>query len=108
VKSLVFVADGEPILVLASGPNRVNVDALGSALGVALGKADADFVKKATGYSIGGVPPFGHPAPLRTVMDEDFFLLETLWAAAGSPSAVFPMSPQRLQELSRASVMKVT
>jgi prolyl-tRNA editing enzyme YbaK/EbsC (Cys-tRNA(Pro) deacylase) len=108
VKSLVFIADGEPLLVLASGPNRVNPEALGERLGVELGKADADAVKASTGYSIGGVPPFGHPRSLRTVMDEDFFACATLWAAAGSASAVFPITPQRLQELSGALVVKVT
>ena len=108
VKSLVFIADGEPLLVLASGPNRVNPEALGERLGVELGKADADAVKASTGYSIGGVPPFGHPSALRTVMDEDFFACTELWAAAGSASAVFPITPQRLQELSGAVVLKVT
>ncbi|MFM1952860.1 MAG: hypothetical protein RL187_69 [Actinomycetota bacterium] len=107
VKSLVFVADGEPIVVLVSGPNRVNQAALGERLGLTLEKADADTVKEATGYSIGGVPPFGHPTPLRTVMDQDFFALEELWAAAGSPHAVFPISPSQLQELAQATVLCV-
>lgn len=108
VKSLVFMADGEPLLVLVSGPNRVNVDALGKRLGVTLDKADADAVKKATGYSIGGVPPFGHPTPLRTVMDSDFMVLEEVWAAAGSPRAVFPIAPQKLLELTGATLTQVT
>ncbi len=108
VKSLLFVAQGEPLLVLASGPNRVNPDALGERLGVRLDKADADLVKTATGFSIGGVPPFGHPQPLNTVMDEDFFSLDQLWAAAGSSTAVFAVTPQRLQELSHARVLPVT
>jgi prolyl-tRNA editing enzyme YbaK/EbsC (Cys-tRNA(Pro) deacylase) len=108
VKSLVFLADGEPLLVLVSGPNRVDVDALGERLGVRLTKADADTVKAATGYSIGGVPPFGHPTPLRSVMDEDFMALDELWAAAGSAKAVFPISPQKLRELSHSSLIRVT
>lgn len=108
VKSLVFMADGEPLLVLASGPNRVNVQALGERLGVTLEKADADQVKASTGYSIGGVPPFGHPNPIRCVMDRDFLALDELWAAAGSAQAVFPISPERLQELSGAVVETVT
>jgi prolyl-tRNA editing enzyme YbaK/EbsC (Cys-tRNA(Pro) deacylase) len=108
VKSLVFLADDSPILVLASGPNRVNSDALGERLGLTLRKADADTVKAVTGFSIGGVPPFGHPAALMTVMDEDFFALEELWAAAGSSTAVFAISPARLQELSGARVLPVT
>ena len=108
VKSLVFLADGEPLLVLVSGPNRVNVEALGERLGVTLSKADADVVKAATGYSIGGVPPFGHPAPLRCVMDADFMVLEQLWAAAGSARAVFPIAPEKLRGLSQASLIDVT
>lgn len=108
VKSLVFIASGQPLLVLVSGPNRVNQEALGQRLGVVLEKADADAVKQATGYSIGGVPPFGHPNPLRCVMDEDFFSLDQVWAAAGSAQAVFPISPLRLQELSGATSIKVT
>lgn len=108
VKSLVFLADGRPLLVLASGPNRVNTEALGARLGLRLDKADADTVKEATGYSIGGVPPFGHCQPIRTVMDEDFLALEVLWAAAGSAQAVFPISPNQLRELARAEVLSVT
>ena len=107
VKSLVFIADDTPLLVLVSGPNRVNAGALGDRLGRVLHKADADLVKSATGFSIGGVPPFGHPQPLETVMDEDFFALETLWAAAGSATAVFPISPERLRELTGARVISV-
>ena len=108
VKSLVFLAGGDPLLVLVSGPNRVNVEALGERLGVTLSKADADVVKAATGYSIGGVPPFGHPNALRCVMDQDFMVLEQLWAAAGSARAVFPIAPEKLLELSQASLIDVT
>lgn len=108
VKSLVFLADGEPLLVLVSGPNRVNVEALGNRLGVTLDKADAEAVKQATGYSIGGVPPFGHPTPLRTVMDSDFMALDEVWAAAGSARAVFPIGPQKLLELTGAELVQVT
>lgn len=107
VKSLVFIANQEPLLVLASGVNRVNPEALGERLGMTLLKADADTVKAATGYSIGGVPPFGHPTVLRTVMDEDFFAFEELWAAAGSATAVFPIAPGRLQKISGASRVEV-
>lgn len=108
VKSLVFLADDSPILVLASGPNRVNSEALSERLGLILRKADADTVKSVTGFSIGGVPPFGHPTALVTVMDEDFFAQQELWAAAGSSTAVFAISPARLQELSGARVLQVT
>ena len=108
VKSLLFLADESPLLVLASGPNRVDSKALGDRLGVSLRMSDADTVKEATGFSIGGVPPFGHPSALDTVMDEDFFELDQLWAAAGSATAVFSISPQRLQELSGARVLRIT
>jgi prolyl-tRNA editing enzyme YbaK/EbsC (Cys-tRNA(Pro) deacylase) len=107
VKSLVFLADGNPLLVLASGPNRVNVEALGQRLGLTLEKADADTVKAHTGYSIGGVPPFGHLSPIPTVMDEDFMALEVVWAAAGSAKAVFPLTPEKLLEYSQAKVVRV-
>ncbi|MGN6272890.1 MAG: YbaK/EbsC family protein [Protaetiibacter sp.] len=108
VKSLVFALDGEPILVLVSGANRVDTEALGARLGGALGKADARTVKQATGYSIGGVPPLAHPAPLRTVIDEDLLALDTLWAAAGSATAVFPLAPSELVRLSGGVVLRVT
>jgi prolyl-tRNA editing enzyme YbaK/EbsC (Cys-tRNA(Pro) deacylase) len=108
VKSLVFLAKDFPVLVLASGPNRVNAEAVGERLGMVLSKADADTVKSVTGFSIGGVPPFGHPQPLMTVMDEDFFTLDEVWAAAGSSVAVFAISPTRLQELSGARVLRIT
>lgn len=107
VKSLLFLAGDNPILVLASGPNRVNPEALGSRLGAVLDKADAKAVKTHTGWSIGGVPPFGHPVALRTVMDEDFFTLDTVWAAAGSATAVFPITPTILKELTSAEVLSV-
>ena len=107
VKSLVFLADGEPLLVLVSGPNRVDVASLGERLGVTLTKADAEGVKAATGYSIGGVPPFGHPRPIRTVMDEDLMVLDEVWAAAGSATAVFPLSPDALLEHCGATLVRV-
>ena len=107
VKSLVFVADFGPLLVLVSGPNRVDPELLGRELGTSLRKADADQVKAATGWSIGGVPPFGHPTSLRCVMDHDLLQFDTLWAAAGSPQAVFPIAPERLKELSGASIQRV-
>jgi prolyl-tRNA editing enzyme YbaK/EbsC (Cys-tRNA(Pro) deacylase) len=108
VKSLVFTLDEEPILVLVSGANRVDTDALGARLGGALGKADARTVKQATGYSIGGVPPLAHPAPLRTVIDEDLLDLDVLWAAAGCATAVFPLAPVDLVRLSAGEVLPVT
>ncbi|MEW1881100.1 YbaK/EbsC family protein [Rhodococcus sp. NPDC080181] len=91
VKSLVFRATlaNDPVLVLASGPNRVNERALERLLQVEIVKADAAFVKAVTGYAIGGLPPFGHLQPLTTVVDEDLLQYSTTWAAAGTPNAVF-------------------
>lgn len=108
VKSLVFTLDGEPLLVLTSGSNRVDVDALGARLGGALGKADAKLVKQATGFSIGAVPPLAHATQLRTVVDEDLLALDTAWAAAGTASSVFAIDPRRLAELAGGDVMRVS
>jgi prolyl-tRNA editing enzyme YbaK/EbsC (Cys-tRNA(Pro) deacylase) len=107
VKSLVFEAGGAPLLVLVSGPNRVDTAALGARLGMTIGKADAAVVKSATGYSIGGVPPLGFPSPLRTVIDEDLLELDVVWAAAGSATSVFPIGPADLARLARAEILPV-
>lgn len=108
VKSLLFMADDEPLLVLASGTNRVDTIGLGTRLGSPVAMADAKRVKAATGYSIGGVPPFGHPAPLRTVIDEDLLDYPEVWAAAGSATTVFGIDPERLVELTTGEVMPVS
>jgi prolyl-tRNA editing enzyme YbaK/EbsC (Cys-tRNA(Pro) deacylase) len=107
VKSLVFALDGAPVLILVSGPNRVDTGLLSAYLGSSLDKADADTVKEVSGYSIGGVPPFGHTSPMRCLMDEDLMALDTVWAAAGSARAVFPITPQRLRELAGAELVRV-
>ena len=107
VKSLVFALDGEPLLILVSGPNRVDTALVGEYANGVLDKADAQMVKEVSGYSIGGVPPFGHSTSLRCLMDEDLLALEKVWAAAGSSRAVFPISPQRLAELSSAEIVRV-
>ncbi len=108
VKSLVFLADGEPLLVLVSGSHRVDTQKLGEELGAVITKSNAQRVKEATGYSIGGVPPFGHGATLRTVIDPDLLTHDELWAAAGSATAVFPLSPDALVELTRGEVVFVS
>ncbi len=105
VKSLVFLANNEPLLVLVSGPNRVNTEKLGAELDALITKSDAKRVKEATGYSIGGVPPFGHSTQLRTVIDPDLLCHDELWAAAGSATAVFPIVPDSLVELTRGEVV---
>lgn len=107
VKSLVFLAGGEPLIVLASGQNRVDTGVLGAALGTAVRMADAKTVKSATGYSIGGVPPFGHTGRIRTVMDEDLLAYRQVWAAAGAATAVFPIAPDELARISAAEVLPV-
>jgi prolyl-tRNA editing enzyme YbaK/EbsC (Cys-tRNA(Pro) deacylase) len=102
VKSLVFLRDGEPLLVLCSGANTVDAQRLG------LTKADADVVRRATGFAIGGVPPYGHPAPLETVVDEDLMGYDEIWAAAGTPRSVFPLTPAQLVERSGGTIARVS
>lgn len=90
VKSLVFrTSDNDPVLVLASGPNRVNEKAISKLLGANISKADADFVKAVTGFAIGGVPPLGHKQEITLLVDEDLLSFAEVWAAAGTPNAVF-------------------
>lgn len=108
VKSLLFLAGDEPLLVLASGPNRVDTATIGARIGSTVSMADAKRVKTATGYSIGGVPPFGHPTALRTIIDEDLLAFPEVWAAAGSGTTVFGMVPARLVELTSGEVMPVS
>lgn len=90
VKSLVFLRGDRPVLVLCSGANTVDADALG------LTKASAKVVREATGQPIGGVAPYGHPAPLETLVDEDLMTYDEVWSGAGHPSRVFPMAPVAL------------
>jgi len=113
VKSLVFTvtppgSEAAPLLVLASGSNRVDIRRIGDHLGGTVGKADASTVKEATGYSIGAVPPFGHPQPLRTLIDESLLDYDLLWAAAGTSTAVFPITPERLVALTGGEVVPVS
>lgn len=107
VKSLLFLHGDEPVLVLASGPNRVDTTLVGEILGGEVTMADARRVKQETGSSIGGVPPLGHPEPLRTIMDETLLALPVVWAAAASATSVFPIEPARLAELTSATVARV-
>ena len=99
-KSLIFTdADGDPILVIASGANRVDQAKVGQILGTTIHRPDADFVKRATGFSIGGVPPVGHPTQLTVVLDRTLQSLEEIWAAGGTPTSVFCLTPDQLTEL---------
>ena len=104
VKSLVFTAGGEPLVALVSGANRLDVGRLEALMGAAVAKADAELARTATGYAIGGVPPFGHASALPVFMDRDLARYEVVWAAAGRPDAVFPIAPDRLADLSGARV----
>jgi prolyl-tRNA editing enzyme YbaK/EbsC (Cys-tRNA(Pro) deacylase) len=102
--SLVFVADGEPVVVITSGANRVDEDRLAGELGAeAVAMAEADTVKEATGYSIGGVAPFCHATDLQVLIDETLLEYGEVWAAAGTPQTVFPIDPDRLVALSGAT-----
>ncbi len=97
VKSLVFVVDGRPLVALTSGANQADPErlaALESAGNVR--RATPEEAREATGFSIGGTPPFGHPDPLPTLMDRDLLAHDLLWAAAGAPDAVFPTTPDEL------------
>jgi prolyl-tRNA editing enzyme YbaK/EbsC (Cys-tRNA(Pro) deacylase) len=109
VKSLVFRLEptGEPVLVLVSGPNRVHEKHFGRLLGGTLERADADYVHDICGYAIGGVPPVGHKARLKTYVDEDLLQYEVVWAAAGTPNAVFPVTPQELVRMCGGQVVSV-
>lgn len=108
-KSLIFraKASNRPVLVIASGANRVNEKAVEALLGEKLGKADAEFVREATGYAIGGVAPVGHVRPPVTFIDEDLLKLEAIWAAAGTPFAVFRLKPADLQRLTGGQVARI-
>ena len=109
VKSLVFDAEGEPILFLVSGANRVDLDTAAEAAGVArLSRADADRAKAATGFSIGATPPVGHASPLPVYMDEDLLRHDVVWAAAGRPDSVFAVEPKALARASEAKVCRLT
>ena len=104
VKSLVFLAGGEPILVLVSGANQADERRLAVLSGQNVRRADADAVRSATGYAIGGVPPVGHPRPLRVFIDRDLLDYDRLIAAAGTPHAVFPITPAELCRVTGGAV----
>jgi len=108
VKSLVFLADGKPVLVLASGPNRVDTAKVAQqAEASQVRRASADEVRTATGFAIGGVPPFGHTRRLPVFLDRDLLQFEIVWAAAGTANTVFAVEPRRLTEASGAIVADV-
>ncbi|HHR1287042.1 YbaK/EbsC family protein [Legionella pneumophila serogroup 1] len=110
MKSLLFRTEktNKPVLVLASGVNRVNESLIVSLINESIRKADADFTREITGFAIGGVPPVGHKNDINTVLiDEDLLCHEVLWAAAGTPNAVFSLSPETLKQLTSGIVVKI-
>jgi len=114
VKSLVFVADEQPILVLVSGADRADLDLLSAVLGIAesspsspIRRATADEARDATGFAIGGIPPIGHARALPVLIDEGLLRHEVVWAAAGLPDAVFAVAPDDLARAARARVVAI-
>lgn len=109
-KSLVFRGErtGRAILVVASGANRVDEARLGVVVQEPIGRADAAFVRERTGYAIGGVPPVAHSEPPIVVIDEDLLGLEEIWAAAGTPNAVFRLTPAELVAITGGQVARIT
>lgn len=105
VKSLVFLADDEPIVALVSGSNRADTALLAEALGKTIGRADAARVRDATGFAIGGVPPLGHKTTLEVVIDRDLLQYDVIWAAAGTPHAVFSITPSDLVRVTGGRVV---
>jgi Cys-tRNA(Pro) deacylase len=107
VKSLLFVVNGQPVMTLVSGPNRLDEKKLAALCGVGKKKVkrgNADIVREATGFAIGGVPPFGHQTKLPIYIDEDFWQFEVIWAAAGTPNAVFAITPDELARVTGGTV----
>jgi prolyl-tRNA editing enzyme YbaK/EbsC (Cys-tRNA(Pro) deacylase) len=107
VKSLVFMADddGSPVLALTSGANRVDTDRLASIAGArSVRRANPEEARVATGFAVGGTPPFGHPDPIRTFLDRDLLAHDEVWAAAGTPDAVFRTDPSELERVTGAEI----
>jgi len=109
VKSLIFKGKttGKPILVLTSGANRVDEKRISEYAGERISRADADFVRSVTGFAIGGVPPIGHAQRMETYLDEDFLQYRTIWAAAGTPNAIFELKTDDLQRMTDGRIVRV-
>lgn len=107
-KSIIFkAASGRPVLVVASGDNRVATDKVAAAIGEKIGRADADFVRTRTGFAIGGVPPVAHAEPVITLIDQDLARFDRIWAAAGTPNAVFALTYADLVALTSGTVTDI-
>lgn len=108
VKSLIFkTKSGKPMLITTSGGNRVNEKRIQEIIGEKIAKADADFVREVTGYPIGGVPPIAHLQRIETIIDEDLLQYPEIWAAAGTPNAVFRLDPAQLVRMTKGKVEKI-
>jgi prolyl-tRNA editing enzyme YbaK/EbsC (Cys-tRNA(Pro) deacylase) len=97
-----------PVLIVASGANRVNEKKLRDLLSEPVTKADAEFVREHTGFAIGGIPPLGHPQQIETFIDEDLFKYDEIWAAAGTPHAVFKLKAADLAKITQGKVVRIT
>ncbi|HEX3552003.1 MAG TPA: YbaK/EbsC family protein [Thermoanaerobaculia bacterium] len=106
-KSLVFLVGGDPVLVIASGINRVSLSKLTDHLGTLAFRPDADTVKRLTGFPIGGVAPVGHATPLRVLIDRDLLKYPEIWAAAGTPNAVFRTTPEELVRMTGGEIVDI-
>ena len=107
-KSLVFrAASGRPVLVIASGANRVDEAKVAALIGEPIGKADGSYVREVTGYAIGGIPPLGHARPLVPLIDADLLAFDVVYAAGGTPNALFPIAPADLVRASGGTVADV-
>ena len=108
-KSLIFqtVTNGRPLLVIASGANRVDEQVIADQVGEPIHKADADFVRRVTGFAIGGVPPVGHVQEIETYLDEDLLSYKYIWAAAGTPHAVFKLTGDILVQVTGGTVIRL-
>ena len=109
VKSLIFkgTVTGKPILVLTSGANRVDEKRISAYAGEPIGRADPEFVRAMSGFAIGGVPPVGHLQPMETYLDEDLLQYPSIWAAAGTPNAIFKLSPAQLHQMTGGKIAPV-
>jgi prolyl-tRNA editing enzyme YbaK/EbsC (Cys-tRNA(Pro) deacylase) len=109
VKSLIFrgKTSNKPILVLTSGTNRVDEKLISQYAGEPIGRAEPDFVRAVTGFAIGGIPPVGHTEKMETYLDEDFLQYSVIWAAAGTPNAVFELKTEELQKMTEGKTVKV-
>ncbi len=107
VKSMVFLANDQPLLVLTSGSERVSTEKVRTLVGAKITRPDAETVRRLTGYSIGGIPPLAHDTPARVLMDPHLLQFDVVWAAAGTPHAVFGIAPDELQRITGAEVADV-